>query len=197
MSQDENSVIPIELSLDDKAMLAAYLKNNLNATRAWMATHPNAKYDSARASGSEWLAKPNIKSEVNRILTENLMTEEELMWRFSAIAKADLYPFIRIDDDGFVYFNFSDEQAQEFLFLVKEIETKRERRVEGKGEDAETWEGEWFRVKLHDAYAAMRDVAKMKGKLADRHELTGAGGKDLNIIIRKASDATDTGNNNQ
>jgi hypothetical protein len=41
------------------------------------------------------------------------------------------------------------------------------------------------------------------GQLTDRSEgkpaqpITGAGGKDLNIIIRKASDATDTGNNNQ
>jgi phage terminase small subunit len=179
MSQDEKNDTPIELSPDDKAMLAAYFKNNMIGTRAWMATHPKASYESAAVSASEWLKKPNIKAAIDQFLDDNLMGEKETMWRMGAIAKADLLPFICTGEDGFVYFDLSDPQAMEFNFLIKEMETKRERRIEGKGKDAETWEGEWVRVKLHDAYAALRDIAKMHGKLSERHEVTGAGGKDL------------------
>jgi len=69
----------------------------------------------------------------------------------------------------------------EHLYLVKEMETKRERRIEGKGHTAETWEGEWVRVKLHDAYTALRDIAKMHGKLTDRVDLTTGGDKINNM----------------
>jgi hypothetical protein len=180
MAQPENepndTPTKIELSLDDQAMLVAYFKNNMIGVRAWMATHPNSAYDSARASASEWLTKPNIKSEIKRILSERAMSAEEAIDRMGAIAKADLYPFIRTGDDGFVYFDLSDPQAMEHLFLIKEMETKRERRIEGKGKDAEVWEGEWVKVKLHDAYTALRDIAKMHGRLQERVDVTNSDG---------------------
>lgn len=178
-SENEQNDTPIVLSLDEVAFVTAYFKNNMNGTRAYMSLHPNATYDSARALASKTLSNVNILNEIKRIQTENLMTEEEALWRIGAIAKADLFPFIRTGKDGFVYFDLSDSQAMEYLFLVKEMETKRERHIEVQGKSTEEWEGEWVRIKLHDAYAALRDIAKMHGKLADRHELIGAGGKDL------------------
>jgi hypothetical protein len=169
---EENNDTLIELSPDDKAMLIAYFRNNTVATRAWMETHPKASYASAAVSATEWLKKPNIRAAINQFYDENLMSEKETMWRMGAIAKADLFPFIKIDDDGFVYFNFADEQAKEYLFLVKKIKTKRERRLEGITE----WEGEWVEVELHDAYAALRDIAKMHGKLSERLDLSNSDG---------------------
>jgi len=105
-----------------------------------------------------------------------------------------LFPFIRIDEDGFAYFNLADPQAMEHLFLIKEMETKRERRIEGKGENTETWEGEWVRVKLHDSYAALRDIAKMHGKLTEKVDVTSKGEKlqqDGQIIDRAISTLAD------
>jgi phage terminase small subunit len=178
---NENNDTPIELSDKERVFVTAYFECNANGTRAWLKLHPDAKYDSAKSSAAEYLTKPNVKDEIKRIWTERAMSAEEAIARMSAIAKSDVYPFIRIDDDGFVYFNFADKQAQEHLYLIKEIETKRERRIEGQGKNAEEWEGEWVRVKLHDAYAAQRDIAKMHGKLSDRLDITSKGEK-LNII---------------
>jgi hypothetical protein len=160
------------------AFVAAYFENNMNGTRAYLSLHPKSSYDAAKSSASDTLTKPNVKAEIKRILTERAMSAEEAIARVGAIAKAELFPFIRIDDDGFVYFNFSDPQAREHLYLVKKMKTKRERRVAGAGKSAEAWEGEWVEVELHDAHAALRDILKMHGKLTDRVDLT-SGGKEL------------------
>lgn len=181
MTQPENESedTPIVLSDDQIAFMAAYFECNANATRAWMKLHPKVTYESAKALASAFLTNINLRAAIRKVWESRAMGAEEAIARMSAIAKADLQPFIRIDDDGFVYFNFADIDAQEYLFLIKKIKTKRERRVEGVGKDAEEWEGEWMEVELHDAYTALRDIAKMHGKIPDRHEITGKDGKEL------------------
>lgn len=181
MSQDENNDTPIVLSDDELAFMAAYFECNANGTRAWLKLHPNSSYAAAKSSASDFLTNPNLRASIRKVWEARAMSAEEAIGRMSAIATADLHPFIRIDDDGFTYFNFADPQAQEYLFLVKEMETKRERRIEGKGEDAETWEGEWIKVKLHDAYTALRDIAKMHGKLTEKIEHTGKDGGPIEV----------------
>lgn len=176
---EEKNDTHIELSDDELAFMAAYFECNANGTRAWLKLHPKSSYDAAKSSASDYLTNPNLRAAIRQTWEARAMSAEEAIGRMSAIAAADLHPFIRVDDDGFVWFNFADVDAKEYLFLIKKIKTKRERRIEGKGKDAETWEGEWVEVELHDAYTALRDIAKMHGKLVDRHELTGKDGKDL------------------
>lgn len=178
LPNEEQNDTPIELTNDQIAFMVAYFECNGNATRAWMKLHPGAKYESAKAQASEYLTNLNLKAAIRRVWKERAMEAEEAIARMSAIAKADLHPFIQVDDDGFTYFNFADPQAQEYLFLVKKMKTKRERRVD---DNDNTWEGEWVEVELHDAYAALRDIAKMHGKLIDRHDLT-TGGKEITEI---------------
>ena len=175
MSEENNDTL-IELTDEQLAFKAAYFECNANATRAWMKLHPDAKYESAKAQASAFLTNVNLRASIRQTWIDRAMSAEEAIARMSAIASSDMYPFIKIDDDGFVYFNFADPQAKEHLYLIKEIETKRERRIEGQGKNAEQWEGEWVRVKLHDAYTAQRDIAKMHGKFVDRLELSNPDG---------------------
>lgn len=173
--QDESSDTLIELTNDEQAFIAAYFEENMNGTRAYIKLHPDVSYDSARASAPRLLANVSIKREIKRRLGERAMSAEEAIYRLGEIGRADLFPFIRIDDDGFVYFNFADEEAKRHLFLIKKIKSKRERRLEGKGEDAEEWEGEWVEVELHDAHAAIRDILKLHGKFIEKMDLTSDG----------------------
>lgn len=175
--QNESSDTPIEPTPDELAFVVAYFEENMNGTRAYMKLHPKSSYDAARSSAPVVLAKPSIRAEIKRRLEERAMSAEEAIYRLGEIGRADLFPFIRIDTDGFVYFNFADEEAQRHLFLIKKIKSKRERRLEGKGEDAEAWEGEWVEVELHDAHAAIRDILKIHGKFVDRTDLTTGGEK--------------------
>lgn len=193
--QNEPNDTPIELTLDDLAFIAAYFEENMNGTRAYMKLHPKSSYDSSRSSASTILAKPNVRAEIKRRLDEKAMSAEEAIARLGEIARAEIKPFVRIDDDGFVYFNFADPEAREYIYLIKKIKTKRERRIDGRGDDAETWEGEWVEVELHDAHAAIRDILKLHGKFSEKVELTGKDGEPLTILIKKASDAA--GNNDK
>jgi len=177
--QNESSDTPIEIkpTLDELALIDAYFEENMNGTRAYMKGHPNSSYEAARSSASAILTKPNIRAEIKRRLDEKAMSAEEAIYRLGEIGRADLFPFVRFDDDGFVYFNFADPDAKRHLFLIKKIKSKRERRLEGKGDDAEAWEGEWVEVELHDAHAAIRDILKLHGKFTDRVDLTTGGEK--------------------
>jgi hypothetical protein len=194
-NQKNENVIHIEPSLDELAFVNAYFEENMNGTRAYMKLHPKAGYDTARANASETLARTSVRAEVRRRLEEKAMSADEALFRLGEMARAELQPFIRIDNDGFVYFNFKDPRAKEHLYLIKKIKTKRERRIEGKGKEAEEWEGEWVEVELHDAQIALRDILKMHGKFVDKIALTDPTGEksyDTERTDRALSTLADT-----
>lgn len=173
VSNGEGGTILIELSNTDYDFGCEYLINGLNATRAYMKTHPESSYDSARSSSSELLAKPNIVLFINDRMKKKAMQADEVVARLSDIARGNHLPFIKVASDGFIYFDFSQPEAKDYMHLIKKIETKRERRIEGAGADAEEWEGEWVKVELHDAHAALRDLGRWHKLFVDRVENSG------------------------
>lgn len=184
MAQDENNDTPIiELTFDELAFVNAYFEHNMNGTRAYMKLHPKVTYESAKATASLVLTNVNVKAEIKRRLNEGAMTVEEALYRVGVMARAELMPFVRVDDDGFTYFNFSDPEAKSFMWLIKKMKTKRERRLDGNGRNTEEWEGEWVEVELHDAQAALRDILKMHGKFVEKVDVT-SGGEKVELIIR-------------
>lgn len=149
----------------------------MNGTDAYSRLHPEAQRDTCRAKASEIVAKDNIQAAINDHLTKNAMGKDEVLSRLSAIARASEFPFIRITDEGFCYFDFSDPEAEQYFFLIKKIKTKRTRRILGHGEDKETWEDEWVEVELHDSQAALNTIAKYHGLLTDKVDITTQGEK--------------------
>lgn len=177
----------ILLTPDEDRFITFLFQENMNRTRAYMRAYPNAAYDSARSSASRLLAKDNVKAEVARRLEEEAMSVEEGIARLSRIARGTLLPFLKKGPDGFVYFNLNDPQAEEHMYLVKEMEAKRQRRLVGHGEDAEEWEDEWVRVKLHSSYEATIDLLKINGKFTKKVDLT-SGGQPLPAVDHEAFD---------
>lgn len=137
-----------------------------NATRAAIDAGYSKK--SAAEIGYENLIKPHIKSRIAELIKDKVMDRDEVLARLAAQARATHYPFIHVDDEGFVYFDFSDPEAIKHLHLIKKIKSKRQRLVHGKGEDAETWEGEWVEVELHDSQKALELIGKHHGLFVDR-----------------------------
>ena len=105
------------------------------------------------------------------------MSANEVLKRLSDMAKANMLPFIRIEEDGSTYFDFSHPDAKNYFHLIKKLKTKRTRRVEGRGEDAEEWEDEWVEVELHDAQSALEKVGKYHGLFIERQDITSDGEK--------------------
>lgn len=169
------------LSLKHRRFIDEYFNCNMNATEAYFRVY-GANRRNGRVTACGLLAKPNIKAEIERRLKENAMGVEEAISRLADMARGNIYPFIRITAEGFVYFNFSDPEARKHMHLIKKIKSKRTRRIE----DKEVWEDEWVEVELHDSQAALEKILRMHGKFA---------GKDpennLNIVV------TVRGNGNQ
>jgi len=188
--QSADSDTPIEYSLtaEEWSLINAYFETGMNQTQAYLKVYPDTPYDSARALASKYFAKVNIQAGKRHLLKEKAMPAEEVLARLGDMARATHKPFIRIDDDGFIYFDFSDPEALQNLHLIKKIKTKRERRIEGKGEDAETWEGEWVEVELHDAQAALRDIGRYHKLFTDKIEGGGEGGAIVIEVKLKGKD---------
>lgn len=172
--QDENGVtLTNEFTPQEWSVINAYFENGMNQTRAYLAVFPDILYDSARVKASQFFAKVNVRDEIARRLRERTMSADEVLARLADMARASHQSFIKIADDGFVYFDFSNPEAKANLHLIKKIETKRERRIEGKGEESEEWEGEWVRVELHDSAAALRDLGRFHKLFTDKVENSG------------------------
>lgn len=177
--QDPAELIP--LSPDEERFVNFLFQENMNRTRAYMRAYPKSSPDSARASASRMLAKVNIQADVRRRLDEEAMSTEEGIYRLSQIARGTMLPFLKEGPDGFVYMNLNDPEAEEYMFLVKEMEAKRQRRIVGQGEAAEEWEDEWVKVKLYSSYEATVDLLKIQGKFTKKVDLT-SGGKPLPAV---------------
>ena len=168
-----------DISTDDLLVLKEYFSNGMNGTRAWMDTHPDSKYDSASVSFHKWLRNPKIKPVMEKLRDELAMDVVEAVARMGAIARGDIRHFLVRGADGFMYLDVSNPEAQAHMHLVEQIETKRERRIVGYGEEAEEFEGEWVKVKLYSAHEAQRDILKMHGKFVKKMEVTGKDGEPL------------------
>lgn len=156
-----------------------YFSNGMNGTRAWMATHPGSQYDSASVSFHKWIRKAKISPIVERLRKELAMDIDEGVLRVAQIARGNISHFLKQGADGFTYLDLSNPEAQAHMYLIESMESKRERRVVGYGEEAEEFEGEWVKVKLHSAPAALKDILKMHGKFINRTEVTGKDGAPL------------------
>ena len=146
----------------------------------------NAGYakKSIYAISYENLRKPEIREEIDRRMAEVHMSSAEVLARLSDHARGSHRPFVKIAEDGFVYFDFSNPEALNNLHLVKKIETKRTRRVEGKGEDQETWEDEWVKVELHDPQHALEMLGKYHKLFVDRKEHSGPDGGPIPVEVK-------------
>lgn len=155
--------------------MIAYFEHNMNGTRAYMATHTNVLYSTARVKAHYMVARPAVRARIEEYLSQMAMGRTEVLARLGDMARATHFPFVRIADDGFVYFDFSHPDAKSHMHLIKKIKTKRERRIERNGGDAEMWEGEWVEVELHDPQRALELIGKYYRMFTDKREEEGAG----------------------
>ncbi len=139
-----------------------------NATEAYHKAHPKASRETCRVEGSKTLTKPNISIEIERRLNEIAMTTDEVLARLARHARGSHEPWMKIDEDGYVHLDFSSEEAKQNLDLIKKIKTKRTRRVEGHGEDAEQWEDKYVEIELVDSQNALLQLGKYHQLFAER-----------------------------
>lgn len=168
-----------KLTTKEQIFVDAYLRC-FNAAQA--AREAGYSKRSIYAIASQNLRKLNIRETIETRLAEIHMSSAEVLARLADHARGSHRPFVKIGKDGFIYFDFSNPEAIENLHLIKKIETKRTRRIEGKGDDAEEWEDEWMRVELHDPQRALELLGKYHKLFIERMEHSGPGGGPIPIF---------------
>lgn len=157
------------LTVTDLATLAEYVKT-WNGTRAWMTTHPKSSYNAARASASEWLAKPNIKAAIADKLDELHMSADEAIKLHSDIARSDIGDLL--DNNGLL--DLREARAKGLTRLIRKIKQKTVLRI-GKKEDDEDVEITEIEFEMYPADAAQDRILKLRGKYTDHVDLTTKG----------------------
>src|SRR5690606_13246031 len=95
-----------------------------------------------------------FRSAIERRLEELSAPATEVLKRITDFARANAARLIRFDAHGLPYVHLDPETLEEVGPLIREIETDRET-------------GVVTRVKLHDALAANRDLAKIRQLFTD------------------------------
>jgi hypothetical protein len=174
---------PRKVSKKHLAFIDAYFANGMNATQAYSSVFKTAKRGSCRASAHKLLTRADIQEEIRNRLAETVMGADEVLNRLSSMARASHESFVVIDADGSLHFDFNQDEAKKNLFLIKKIQTKRTRRINGKGDHKEEWEDETTTVELHDAQTALVQLGKHHHIIVDRTEVTGKDGNAIPVEL--------------
>ena len=101
-------------------------------------------------------------------MVEMKMAADEVLLLLADQARASMKPFIKVTQQGFVSFYFSQPEALEHLHLIKKLKIKHSRRIAGRSDNAEAWEDETVEVELHDAQAALQLLGRHHGLFDDK-----------------------------
>jgi len=160
----------VALSIKHRLFVDEYLQC-WSAAEAYRRAYPKAAKSTSWTNGSLLLRKTEVRAAIETRLREKHMSADEVLGRLSDHAKASLEPFMEIGKDGFVSFDFSSKEARAHLSLLKRVKTKRTRRVEGQGEDAEEWEDEQVEMEVVDAQSALEKLGKHHKLFNDKLEV--------------------------
>lgn len=169
-----------DLLLRHEVFIEAYL-GCLNGTQAYQEAYPGVDYNTASVNASKLLRNTKIKAELEKRFSQLTMGKKEVLARLMKLANASLLPFIKVDDDGFVYFNFADPAAKHHLYLVKKIKSKKQESYNEKTGQGN--EEKWIEVELHDAMKALELIGKYHALFTDKTEQTDR--KIIRVTIAK------------
>ena len=160
LAKDQN------LTIKEARFCLEYVKC-YNATRAAIGAGYSRK--SAYAQGGQILARPRVRKEIERLLSEYAMSSVEVLACLSDQARGTYQHFLRFTEDGFPVVDFSTDDAQDHLYLVKSLKPKIIHVTEGEGENKKEYEITWMDIELYDAQRALELLAKAYGLFRDVH----------------------------
>lgn len=172
------------ITTKNQLFINEYLKD-LNATQA--AIRAGYSPRSARSTSSEILTKPDIKAEVEARIAEQIMSADEVKLRISDIARGDMADLMDITPAGFSLELMEKDENGELKVkdktkLIKKIKQKVTTYL-AKNESQEDREVIETEFELYSAQEALNTLAKYRGLLIDRHELSGKDGGAIPVEV--------------
>lgn len=164
--------------------IEAYLEC-MNGTQAYQIANPEADTNTAAVSASRLLRNDKIKAYLEARFKELTMGKHEVIKRLRDIANASLFPFVKVEDDGHVYFNFADPEAKKHLYLVRKLKSKKQDQYNEKTGQSNS--EKWIEVELHDAMKALELIGRIHALFTDKVDMTEK--KHIRITFVKDNDA--------
>lgn len=164
MSEQSTGEKPKKLTNKQKAFIECYLRT-WNATQA--AIEAGYSERTAYSIGPENLKKPEISEEIERRLAELKMSADEVILRYSQIARADIGDFMDI----------TTMTAQVDLHKAKEakktglIKKVKQRTTITTHKDGSESEDHWIELELHDPLRALEQLGRHLKLFTDRVEI--------------------------
>jgi phage terminase small subunit len=152
------------LNNKQKVFVETYLQG-WNATEAAKAAGYSEK--TAYSLGSRLLKHVEVMAFVQERMAELKMFSDEVLLLLADQARANMALFTKVTPGGFIYLDFSTPEAIANRRWIKKLKSKRTRRIEGRGRDAEQWEDEIMEVELVDAQAALKMLGSHHGLFTD------------------------------
>ena len=193
---------PKKLTNKQQVFIDEYLKC-FNATAAAKAAGYSEK--SARQTGCDLLADPNISVQIQARLAEIHMSADEALKLQADIARADLGVFFKVADEWMFNplpeYEILDEReviddtqeppVKRISYRVRHVVLDTDKIVDPRYsylmQKFSNTRKNGLSIELYDKQTAIRDVLKTHGKFVERHDLT-TGGEKLNIATLKPSE---------
>lgn len=147
--EDEN--LPLEddylaaLTSKQRRFLAEYLRD-FNATQA--AIRAGYSADTARQQGSRLLTNVNISAVISRVLAEQTLSTNQILFKLSLTAQSSIEPFVESYGRG-LRFDFDTPEAKAALPMIKKFKQGRY------GPE----------IELHDPIKAMVSIEQIRNKV--------------------------------
>jgi phage terminase small subunit len=133
----------------------------------------------ANVIGSELLAIPSIRAEIDARIAERAMSADEVLDRLAQHARGDFSPFLR--EDGSI--DLMSEQAKAAIGLLKKVKVKERILFVGHGDKQEPVKEIETEIELHDPQAALVHLGRHLKLFTDKAEVSGPDGGAIPLRV--------------
>jgi len=150
----------------DEWLTGAHTGKRFNGVKAYEYAGYKLDVVNPSANPSKLLRHPDVAEYIRKRMDEYAMSAEEVLLRFTAIARSEVGDVVKIGPNG-------------HLMIDPEAVLENKEFIKSFGFDSNGNP----KVEFHDALAALRDIARIKGQFKDGLELSGAGGAPVTMQV--------------
>lgn len=165
----------------------AFVEHYLTCWNASEAARRAGYRKKANVVGAELVANSSIRAEIENRLSTLHMGADEVLARLADHARGDISHFVVTRKDGEFGFDFSSEDAQAHLYLIKKMKQKR-RLIHRKDDDPiEEIETEF---ELHDPQSALVQLGRHHKLFTDKVDVEHGGIINIQVVYDDKSDGS-------
>jgi phage terminase small subunit len=177
------------LTPKQRRFVEAYLSNGRNAAAAYRAAYATkAKPAQVAVEATRLLRHPRIalivaeadakaQRATEKVVDRYAATQERIVAELARIGFASMADYVRVQPDGTAVVDLRDVDDDQFR-AVSEVTVEQAGDI---GDDDQPVPVKRVKIKLHDKRAALVDLARIQGFVVDRKEISGVGGKPIEV----------------